>query len=98
MEISVFQKLMNEKLTDVDKKRGPFFLFSVLFEEVGKLSRTIKAKNELEVKNELVDIIFFTFCLENVYDVEIEPLLFSKYVKRNLKEVSEEWDNLIWKV
>ncbi len=98
MEISVFQRHMSEKLGAVDKKMGPLFLFSVLIEEVGELSRAVRNKDKLEVKNELADIIYVAFCLANVYDVEIEPLLISKYAKRSLKEISKEWDDVTWKV
>lgn len=98
MEINVFQSLMKEKLADLDKKMGPLFLFSVLIEEVGELSKAIRDNDEIEVRNELVDLIFVAFCLANVFDLEIEPLLKSKYVNRSLKEISGEWDDVTWKV
>lgn len=98
MEINVFQSLMNEKFADLDKKMGPLFLFSVLIEEVGELSKSIRDNDAVEIRNELVDIIFIAFCLANVFDVEIESLLQSKYVKRSLKEISREWDDVTWKV
>ena len=98
MEINVFQKLVNEKLAHVDKKMGPLFLFSVLVEEVGELAKSIRAKDKVEVENELVDVMFVAFCLANIHDVEIEPLLLSKYAERDLKEISAEWDDVAWKV
>jgi len=98
LEINVFQRLMNEKLADVDKKMGPLFLFSVLTEEVGELSKAIRYNDEMEIKNEIVDIIFVAFCIANMYDVEIEPLLLSKYTKRSLKEISRNWNDVTWKV
>jgi NTP pyrophosphatase (non-canonical NTP hydrolase) len=52
---------MNEKLADADKKMGPLFLFSVLTEEVGELSKTIRYNDEMEIRNELADIIFVAF-------------------------------------
>jgi len=98
LEINVFQNLMKEKLADVDKKMGPLFLFSVLIEEVGELSKAMRAEDKFEVKNELSDIVFIAFCLANLYDVEIEPLLLSKYAERDLKKISKEWDDVAWKL
>jgi NTP pyrophosphatase (non-canonical NTP hydrolase) len=89
---------MKEKLADLDRKMGPLFLFSVLIEEVGELSKAIRDNDEVEVKNELVDIIFVAFCFANVYDVKLEPLLISKYTKRSLKEISRKWNDVTWKV
>ena len=98
MEINVFQNLVKEKLANLDKELGPLFLFSVLIEEVGELSKAIRDNDEVEVKKELTDIIFVAFCLANVFDMEIEPLLKSKYVDRSFNEISREWDDVTWKI
>ena len=98
MEINVFQSLMKEKLADLDSKMGPLFLLSVLIEEIGELSKAIRDNDEVEVKKELTDIIFVAFCLANVFDMEIEPLLKSKYVDRSFNEISREWDDVTWKI
>jgi len=98
VEINVFQSLMKEKLADLDSKMGPLFLLSVLIEEIGELSKAIRDNDEVEVKKELTDIIFVAFCLANVFDMEIEPLLKSKYVDRSFNEISREWDDVTWKI
>jgi len=97
MHISEFQRLIKEKLYEKDKKMGAIFLLSVLMEEIGELSRAIRKKSKKEIGEEISDVYFTLISIANVLDIEIEPLLIEKYVKRSLDEISYKWTDVSWK-
>lgn len=95
MEISTFQKLMNERYGEDDKRRGIYFLTVVLTAEVGELADAIKKNSIEEIREELSDVIFTTISLANFYGIDMEEALISKYVKQSKEQVSKDWEEPI---
>ncbi len=97
MEISEFQKLMANKISDKDKRMGQYFLLNILTEEVGELSRAVRKKTKNEIAEEIADVIFSTFSIANLLDIQVEPILKRKYVDRSVSEISNKWTDVTWK-
>jgi len=97
MEISEFQKLVENRLSGKDKQTGSAFLMNVLIEEVGELSRAIRKKTRTRVAEEIADVIFSTISIANLFDIQIEPILKRKYIDRPLSEISRKWTDVTWK-
>jgi len=97
MEISEFQRLMRNKLSDKDRQMGSAFLMNVLMEEVGELSRAIRKKTRTRVAEEIADVIFSTISIANLFDIQIEPILKRKYIDRPLSEISQRWTDVTWR-
>ena len=97
MQISEFQTLMKNKLSDKDKQMGSAFLLNVLIEEVGELARALRKKTQIEIAEEIGDVIFSTVSIANVFDIQIEPVLKRKYVDKPLSEISKKWTDVTWK-
>jgi len=97
MEISEFQRLMRNKLSDKDRQMGSAFLMNVLMEEVGELSRAIRKKTRTRVAEEIADVIFSTISIANLFDIQLEPILKRKYVDRPLSEIGQRWTDVTWR-
>ena len=95
--MSEFQKLMANKIGDKDKRMGQYFLLNILTEEVGELSRAVRKKTKNEIAEEIADVIFSTFSIANLFDIQVEPILKQKYVDRSVSEISNKWTDVTWK-
>ncbi|OLS13457.1 MAG: MazG nucleotide pyrophosphohydrolase [Promethearchaeota archaeon CR_4] len=81
MKLSDFQALINNLYFSKDKKRGALGTFAWLVEEVGEVANIIKQKNidEAALGAELADVIAWTFSLANIYGIDLEKAISSKY-------------------
>jgi len=98
MEIREFQKLMREIYGERDRRRGVEKTYMWIVEEMGELVRAIRRKNEEEIKNELADVVAWTFSLANLLEVDVENAL-KKYAsacpkcKKSPCVCEEGWKN-----
>jgi NTP pyrophosphatase (non-canonical NTP hydrolase) len=89
--ISQFQKLMKERYGEKDKKRGPYFLITVLVSEVGELADAIKKNDINRIQEELADLIFCATSISNFFNINLNEIIESKYVKQKSEQVSRKW-------
>ena len=72
MELKDIQKIIKERYYELDSKSGELFLLAVLFEEVGELAEAVRKKEIENIKEELVDVLFMTLSLANLFDLNLE--------------------------
>ncbi len=82
MKISEFQHLIKELYYEKDKKRGKERTLMWLFEEVGELSKAVRENNIESIKEEIADVVAWVFSLANLYNIDVEEALISKYPKK----------------
>ncbi|RLG22458.1 nucleotide pyrophosphohydrolase [Methanosarcinales archaeon] len=97
MEISEFQRILKNRYLEKDRLMGELFMLSVLTEEVGELAKAIRYKNSERIAEELGDVVFVAFCISNLFDIDMERCLKSRYVNRSFEEVSKNWKDVSWK-
>src|SRR4030066_168624 len=78
MNISKFQKLIEETYLEKDSKRGLAKTFMWFTEEVGELSRALREDNREELKKEFADVLAWLFTLASLSGIRMEETL-SKY-------------------
>ncbi len=56
-----------------------------LMEEVGELAKSVRKDERMinnnikgSVEEELVDVVYYTVCLANIYDIDLEKCLYLK--------------------
>ena len=89
MELKNIQNLIKKKYYHLDVRSGPLFLLAVFFEEVGELAEAVRKNEKDKIKEELVDVLFMTLSLANLFNIELEDLLIEKYIKG---DPSKKWD------
>ncbi len=82
MEISEFQRLMDELYGEKDRKRGPERTLLWLVEEIGELAEAVRKNDRRAVREELADVVAWTFSLANVLGIDVEEILKEKYPGR----------------
>ncbi|MEM1579318.1 MAG: MazG nucleotide pyrophosphohydrolase domain-containing protein [Archaeoglobaceae archaeon] len=89
MDLSTLRKIIKEKYYPIDAKSSALFLLSVLFEEIGELSESVRKKDAEAIEEELADVLFMVLSLANYFNVKLEEKLIEKYVKG---DPSKNWD------
>ena len=81
MQFSEFQSLIRTLYFEKDKKRGPQATFAWLVEEIGEVASIVKQKKieSNALGAELADVIAWVFSLGNIYGIDIEKAILSKY-------------------
>ncbi len=81
-------KDLQSKIKDIDfdiTKKDKYFMKFI--EEVGELSKAIRNESTLEKNNnnlketineELYDVLYYTICLANIYDVDLTKTAYEK--------------------
>jgi len=84
MQFSDFQTLIRTLYYEKDKKRGVLGTFTWLVEEVGEVANIVKQQNidDSALGAELADVIAWTFSLANIYGIDLEKAILSKYPLR----------------
>jgi NTP pyrophosphatase (non-canonical NTP hydrolase) len=93
MDLSDFQKAINERYSEIDKASGSFFLLSVLLEECGELANAIR-REKATAAEEVVDIVFCALSIANLLGADVDYLLQEKYLYRDFDEVTRSWTDL----
>ncbi|MBM4054622.1 MAG: nucleotide pyrophosphohydrolase [Planctomycetes bacterium] len=78
MDISKFQKLIEETYLEKDSKRGLAKTFMWFTEEVGELSRALRDNNKEELKKEFADVLAWLFSLASISGIKMEEAI-AKY-------------------
>ncbi len=50
-----------------------------IFEEIGELSKAVRENNIRSIKEEIADVVAWVFSLANLYNIDVEEALISKY-------------------
>ena len=50
-----------------------------LVEEVGELSESLLLDDKKKISEEIADVIAWTLSIANLYDIDVEKAIFSKY-------------------
>ncbi len=79
MQISEFQKLIDQMYSDKDRERGTSGTFMWLIEEVGELASALAEGTSEEKSEEFADVLAWIFTLANVADVDLAAALEAKY-------------------
>jgi len=79
MEISEFQKLMQELYAHNDRRRGGKATMLWLVEEVGELAEAIHREEPENIREELADCFPWIGALANLYEVDLEEAFLEKY-------------------
>lgn len=79
MEISEFQKLMQELYLHNDSRRGGKATMLWLVEEVGELAEAIRREEPENIKEELADCFAWIGALANLYGIDLEAAFLEKY-------------------
>ncbi|MCK5565066.1 MAG: nucleotide pyrophosphohydrolase [Planctomycetes bacterium] len=84
MEISEFQKFIDDKYGRRDRDRGTPATFMWFIEEIGELATALSGE-DIENKNEEFADVFAWMCtLANINDIDIETAC-EKYTKNNIE-------------
>ena len=84
MEISEFQKFIDDKYGRRDRDRGTPATFMWFIEEIGELATALSGE-DIENKNEEFADVFAWMCtLANINDIDIEKAC-EKYTKNNIE-------------
>ncbi|MCP4763032.1 MAG: nucleotide pyrophosphohydrolase [archaeon] len=90
MQISEFQKLMNELYLNKDSKRGINGTFMWFIEEIGEFSEVLrqyiaednndsKIGKKKRIGEEMADIIAWLSSIANLLDIDLQKAMFDKY-------------------
>jgi NTP pyrophosphatase (non-canonical NTP hydrolase) len=79
MEISEFQRLMQEIYGHNDRRRGGKATMLWLVEEIGELAEAIRREESENIKEELADCFAWIGALANIYEVDLEEAFLKKY-------------------
>lgn len=84
------EKLSIAKLQDcirkIDHKNGALDKYMYkLMEEVGELAEAVRKEKRMQaneikgsIEEELVDVLYYTICLANIYDINLEECFYLK--------------------
>jgi NTP pyrophosphatase (non-canonical NTP hydrolase) len=87
MDLSDFQREIQERYGEIDKASGSFFLLSVLLEECGELATAIR-RQQATAAEEVADVVFCALSIANLLEVDVDHLLQEKYLRRRFDEVT----------
>ncbi|MGA7470393.1 MAG: MazG nucleotide pyrophosphohydrolase domain-containing protein [Halobacteriota archaeon] len=90
MDLSDFQREIQERYGEIDRASGSFFLLSVLLEECGELATAIR-RQEAAAAEEVADVVFCALSIANLLEVDVDHLLQQKYLRRGVDEVTRSW-------
>jgi NTP pyrophosphatase (non-canonical NTP hydrolase) len=90
MDLSDFQREIQERYGEIDRASGSFFLLSVLLEECGELATAIR-RQEAAAAEEVADVVFCALSIANLLEVDVDHLLQQKYLRRGADEVTRSW-------
>ena len=79
MQISEFQKLIDQMYSDKDRERGTSGTFMWLIEEVGELASALAEGTPAEKSEEFADVVAWIFTLANVANIDLAAALEAKY-------------------
>ena len=84
MEISEFQKFIDDKYGRRDRDRGTPATFMWFIEEVGELATALSGDDVDNKTEEFADVFAWMCTLANINDVDIEKAC-EKYTKNNIE-------------
>ncbi|AQQ09325.1 MazG nucleotide pyrophosphohydrolase domain protein [Sedimentisphaera cyanobacteriorum] len=84
MEISEFQKFIEEKYGEVDRKRGTNATFLWFIEEVGELATALSGDDFENKQEEFADVFAWLCTLANINGVDLESVI-SKYLDNQVE-------------
>ena len=90
MDLSDFQREIQERYGEIDRASGSFFLLSVLLEECGELATAIR-REKAAAAEEVVDVVFCALSIANLLEADVDHLLQEKYLRRGFDEVTRSW-------
>lgn len=93
MDLSDFQKEIEERYGKIDKASGSFFLLAVLLEECGELATAIR-REKATAAEEVADVVFCALSIANLLEADVDHLLQEKYLHRDFDEVTRSWTDL----
>ncbi|HIH43963.1 MAG TPA: nucleotide pyrophosphohydrolase [Candidatus Methanoperedenaceae archaeon] len=79
MEVREMQEMMRELYLHNDKRRGAADTALWLVEEIGELAEAVRRKDDAGIREELADVLAWTFSLANLYGIELEEAFLEKY-------------------
>lgn len=87
MDISQFQKLIEDLYIKHDQKRGRSDTFIWLVEEIGELANILKTQeiDKEKASEELADIVAWTTSLANLLEIDLESAILKKYPYKCIK-------------
>lgn len=82
MQISEFQKLIEETYGDKDRKRGVESTWLWFSEEVGELARAINGRTSREnLRHEFADVFAWLTTLASIANVDLQEVAQDRYAK-----------------
>ncbi len=84
MEISEFQKFIDDKYGRRDRDRGTPATFMWFIEEVGELATALSGEDVGNKNEEFADVFAWMCTLANINDIDIEKAC-EKYTKNNIE-------------
>ncbi len=87
LTIKKFQEAMKAAYYKRDSERGLMATFAWLVEEVGELAEALLKGDKLSIKEEIADVIAWTFSIANLVGVDVEDALKMKY-KNDIEKVT----------
>jgi len=79
VEIREFQQLIKKLYYEKDLRRGREKTLIWLVEEVGELAEAVRKNDFKSVREEMADVFAWLVSLANLYDVDLEEAVKSKY-------------------
>lgn len=79
MRIGEFQQLMKDLYYERDLKRGKDKTMLWVVEEIGELAEAVKDDDRPTVAEELADVIAWVTSIANLYNLNLEEILSTKY-------------------
>ncbi len=80
MEVREFQRWMQERYGERDRRRGPDRTFCWLVEEVGELSRALRKGTREEVEHEVGDAVAWLVSVAGLAGIDVQTAL-ERYAK-----------------
>jgi NTP pyrophosphatase (non-canonical NTP hydrolase) len=84
MDISEFQKFINEKYGSRDRQRGTPATFMWFVEEVGELATALSGDDFENMQEEFADVFAWLCTLANINNVDLEKAC-EKYTKNEIE-------------
>lgn len=82
MQISEFQKLIEETYGDKDRKRGVESTWLWFSEEVGELARAINGRTSREnLRHEFADVFAWLTTLASIANIDLQEVATDRYAK-----------------
>ncbi len=79
MEISEFQKLIDELYGERDRKRGIDKTTLWLIEEIGELAEAVRKGDMQSIEEEVADVIAWCVSVANIAGIDVERAIKKKY-------------------